>query len=189
VGDVVEPAGAHRRGLGEPALHLVGDRERGEQCGPVAVAVLPAGEHGGQVVAGVAGLAGGEVAVVEVEVADQEPVVERGPVGRRAAPPEHRAPRVPADVVEVLGEQPHRVGVDRAQGAAERVEHADLQLLDGRRCQVGERGADREGGELVDDGHQPPPPADGASIACTARVWRARRHLRRASPLPPRSSP
>lgn len=75
-----------------------------------------------------AGLAGGEVGVVEVEVADERPVVESGPVGSRATAADHCAERSAAELLELCSDRVDRRRVERAERTAERVEDADLQL-------------------------------------------------------------
>ena len=84
---VVESLRPYRRLVREPALHLVGDGERGQQLPSGGARVLGRREHRREVVARVAGLARREVGVVEVEVANERSVVERGAVGRG---PRHR---------------------------------------------------------------------------------------------------
>src|SRR5207244_747186 len=67
---------AHWRHVAQPALHLVGQGERGEEVATRRAGVFRGGEHGPEVVARVTGLALREVAVVEVEVALEGRVVE-----------------------------------------------------------------------------------------------------------------
>ena len=76
-----------------------------------------------------AGLAGREVGVVEVEVADERAVVERGAVGRGPAAADQGAERAAAEVVELGADRSDGRRVERAERAAERVEDADLQLF------------------------------------------------------------
>ena len=129
LGRVVEPLRPHRRLVGEPALHLVGDRECGQQFPAGGVRVLGRREHGREIVARMAGLAGGEVGVVEVEVADERPVVERGTVGGRPAAADQGAERAAAEVVELGADRLDRRRLERAKGAAEGIEDTDLQLF------------------------------------------------------------
>ena len=96
---VVEALGAHRRDLGEAVLDLVGDRQRGQQRATVGVRVLGRGEHRSEVVARMAGLPGRQVGVVEVQVAHQRAVVERGTVRRALAPADQRAQRRTAELL------------------------------------------------------------------------------------------
>jgi hypothetical protein len=76
-----------------------------------------------------AGLAGREVGVVEVEVADERPVVERGPVRGRPAAADQGAERAAAEICDLGADRADGRRVERAKGAAERVEDADLQLF------------------------------------------------------------
>ena len=69
--DVIEARVAHRRHVAQPALDLVGQGERGEEVASGCAGVFRRSEHRAEVVARVTGLAVREVAVVEVEVADQ----------------------------------------------------------------------------------------------------------------------
>ena len=126
---MVEALCSHRRLVREPALHLVGDGERGQQLAAGGIRILGRGEHGREVVARVAGLAGGEVGVVEIEVADERSVVERGTVGGTPAAADQRAERAAAEVVELGADRADGPSLQRAKRAAERVEDADLQLF------------------------------------------------------------
>jgi hypothetical protein len=126
---VVETLRSHGRLVREPALHLVGDGECGQELPAGGVRVLSRREHGGEIVARVAGLAGREVGVVEVEVADKRPVVEGGTVGGRSAAADQGAERPAAEVRELGADRAGGRRVERAKGAAERVEDADLQLF------------------------------------------------------------
>jgi hypothetical protein len=78
---VVESPRAHWRLVREPTLHLVGHGERAQQFPPGSVSVFGRRKHGREVVARVAGLARGEIGIVEVEVANECAVVEGGAVG------------------------------------------------------------------------------------------------------------
>ena len=97
---MIEPLRPYRRLVREPAVHLVGDRKRGEELTSGGAGVLCRCEHGREVVARVARLAGGEVRVVEVEVADERSVVERRAVGRRPAASDERAEGAAAEVLQ-----------------------------------------------------------------------------------------
>ena len=92
---VIEALGAHRRHLGQAVLDLVGDRQRGQQRATVGVRVLGRGEHRREVVARMAGLAGRQVGVVEVQVAHQRAVVERRAIGRALARADQRRTAAP----------------------------------------------------------------------------------------------
>ena len=129
LGGVVEALGAHRRQLGEAVLDLVGDRQRAQQRATVGVRVLGCGEYRSEVVARMAGLAGCQVGVVEVQVAHQRAVVERGTVGRGLASADQRAQRRPAELLHMRADHRDRLTVERPQRNAERVQHSQLQLL------------------------------------------------------------
>ena len=107
---VVKALGAHRRHLGQAVLDLVGDRQRGQQRATVGVRVLGRGEHGREVVAGVTRLTGRQVGVVEVQVADQRAVVERGAVRRAPSHADQRAQRRAAELPDLLADHRHRLG-------------------------------------------------------------------------------
>jgi hypothetical protein len=78
-----------------------------------------------------AGLLRRQVAVVEVEVANQGAVAKRGKVGRGAAAADQRAARRAAEVVHMLADHPGHVGAERPDGTAQRVEQADPDRLAG----------------------------------------------------------
>jgi hypothetical protein len=136
----------------KPALHLVGDRKRGQQIAAGASGELGGRQHGGEVVTRMAGLAGCEVGIVEVEVADERPVVEGRTIGRAPAATDERAERRAAELLGVGADGEHRLRPERADRAAERVEHAQLQLLARFARELLERGALGEGGEPLDRG-------------------------------------
>jgi hypothetical protein len=126
---VVEALGAHGCLVAQAALHLIGDGEGDEQLTTGGVSIFGCGEHGGKVVARLAGLGSGEVGVVEVEVADERPVVEGGPVRRSLTAPDQRAARVATEVFELCANRADRRRVERAKRTAQRVEDTDLQFL------------------------------------------------------------
>ena len=151
---VIETACAHGRFVREAALHLVRDRERRQQLAPRSARIFGGGEHGSEVVARVTGLAGGEVGVVEVEVADERAVVERGAVRSTAAAADQRAHGPSAEVVDDCANGSHRWRAQRSERAAERVEHADLQFRPRRLREVVEGARRDEAGEPRDLGHR-----------------------------------
>ncbi len=179
LGGVVEPPGPHGGHIGKPTLHLVGHRQRRQQGAPVPARIFGGGQHRPQVVAGVAGLAGGDVAVVEVEVADQSAVVEGRAVGRARAPAHQSAARCASELLHVGADQPNGLAVQRADGTTQRVQHADLQLLHrlGGKVLVG--GGDDKRCQLLGVGHRFTPPAACAPPASTARRWWPRSPKRR----------
>ena len=182
LGRVVEALRAYGCFVGEPALHLVGDRERGQQLAAGGVRVLGGRQHRREVVARVAGLAGREVGVVEVEVADERPVVEGGSVGCRRAAADQRAERIAAEVLELRPDRGDGRGVERAERAAERVEHADLELAARRLGEVVPRACDDEAREPLDRrSSRAPAPAQRAPRARRRRCARCRGRRRRAS--------
>ena len=126
---MIEAPGSHRRLVGESALHVIGDGEGDEQLATGGVCVFGRGKYRGKVVARMAGLAGGEVGVVEVEVANERPVVEGGAVGRSLTVADQRAARVSTKVFELCANRTDRRRIERAKRTAERVENADLQLF------------------------------------------------------------
>jgi hypothetical protein len=73
--------------VAEPALHLIGGGQSGEHVAAGGRRVLSGRKPRREVVARVAGLARGEVGVVEVEIADECAVVEGGAVGGVSPPP------------------------------------------------------------------------------------------------------
>ena len=67
---VVETCGPHRSHIAEAALHLVADRESGQEVTTGTVRVFDRGKHRSQIVARMTGLSLTEIAVIEVQVAD-----------------------------------------------------------------------------------------------------------------------
>ena len=76
-----------------------------------------------------AGLAGGEEGVVEVQVAHQRAVVERRTVGRALARADQRRQRRAAELPHLRCDDSHRLAVERPQRAPERVQYPQLELL------------------------------------------------------------
>ena len=159
LGRVVETLVSHGGLVGEAAVHLIGDRERRQELAPGRARVLGRREHRRQVVARVAGLAGREVGVVEVEVADECAVVERRPVRGGPAAPDQRAQRPAAEVVELGANRVHRRSPKRPQRAAERIQNADLQLVARVIGEVFPGPLDDEAREARDKRHGEPPPS------------------------------
>jgi hypothetical protein len=126
---LVEALCAHGRHLAEAVLDLVGDRQGGEKRVPVGLRVLGCRQHRREVVARVAGLARGEIGVVEVQVAHERAVVERGAVRRSLSTADQRRQWLSAEFVHLLADHRHRSAVERAECHAERVEYTQLQLL------------------------------------------------------------
>ena len=170
LGRVVEPLRAHGRLVGEPALHLVGDGERDEQLASRGVGVLRCGEHRSEVVARMAGLAGREVGVVEVEVADERPVVERGAVGRARAAADQRAERPAAELLDLRSDRGDRSSGACAERAAERVEYADLQLAARRVGEIVPGARNDEARQPLDVGHRARLPRRSSSASTTASL-------------------
>jgi hypothetical protein len=141
----------------EPALNLVGDGERREEVPSTGALVLAGRQDRRQGVAGMAGLACSQIAVVEVQVPDRRPVVERHAVGRRASASDHGAQRPAPEVVHLPPDGPNGLGSECPEGAAQRIEHADLELLDRLGGEVLEGPPDDEAGEILREGHGGPP--------------------------------
>jgi hypothetical protein len=74
-------------------------------------------------------LARREERVVEVQVAHERAVVERGAVGCASAGAYERRQRGAAELPHLLGDHSWWVAVQRPEGAPERVQHPELQLL------------------------------------------------------------
>jgi hypothetical protein len=146
---VVEALRAHRGDVGEAGVHLVGDREGGDELLAARVDRFGGREGRAEVVARVVRLALGEVRVHEVEVAAEAAVVERGAFGGGLAAADEGGGGRAAEVVDEFADRDHRVGVERADGDAEGVENADLQLLDRFWADVVERCAVDEFGETL----------------------------------------
>jgi hypothetical protein len=163
---VVEALRAHGRHLAEAVLDLVRDRQGGEKRVPVGVRVLGCRQHRREVVARVAGLVRGEIRVVEVQVAHERAVVERGAVRRCLSTADQRRQWLSAELVHLLADHRHRSAIQRAECHAERVEYTQLQLLARRLGDVLPARATHELRELFDLG--------GSSIACAAGAGQLR---------------
>jgi len=95
----------------------------------------------------------GEVGVHEVEVAAERAVEECGPLGARAATADEGGTRRAAEVFDEAADRDDRLRVERTDRDAEGVEHADLELFEGRRAEFIERRASDEIGEILHFGH------------------------------------
>src|SRR5699024_11295852 len=84
VGDVVDLVGVQADGVHQGDLHLVRGGDGADQLGAGGTGVLGDGEQRGDVVTGV-GVVGGQVGVVEVQLADRHSV---RPGGRLRADPQ-----------------------------------------------------------------------------------------------------
>src|SRR6266568_664971 len=80
LGRMIKSFSSHGSNIREPALDLVGDRQGSQELLAALLSVLACRQHCSQVVAGVAGLLPGNVAIVVVQVANQGRIVESGPV-------------------------------------------------------------------------------------------------------------
>ncbi len=94
---VVESPGSHRRHVGEAALDLIGHGQGGEKLLSAPSCILAGSKYRCQIVTGVTGLARGEVAIVEVQVADQRAVVEGCPVRSGLPAPDQCDQRISCD--------------------------------------------------------------------------------------------
>jgi hypothetical protein len=83
-----------------------------------------------------AGFSLGEVTVVKIQVAYQRAVVECGPVGRRPPPADERASPHAPELGELGPDQPDRLGLQRADRAAQSIQDPDLELLASRLGEV-----------------------------------------------------
>src|SRR6185312_6524427 len=101
----------------------------GQQLLPGGMRVVRRREYGREIVARVARLAGGEVGVVEVEVADERTVVERSTVGGSTAAADQCTERTSAEIVQLRADRADGWSVEGAKSAAQRIEDADLQLV------------------------------------------------------------
>ena len=128
LGGVIKPLRTYWSDIGEPALHLVGHRQGSEQCLASPLGVLACGEHRSQVVAGVAGLLLGQVAVVVIQVAHQRGVIQRGPVRSGLPATDQRHQGVAPEVFELEAEYAERWTIDGPDRAAQGVEHVDFKL-------------------------------------------------------------
>src|SRR5205085_12086077 len=112
------------------------------------VRVFASGKHAAQVVAGMAGFAFRQIAVVEVEVSYQRAIVKSGAIGCGASAADQGATSLAA---ELLGMGAELRGDRAAQGAdrtTERIQHADFQLTP---CGAGKAVTASSG----DEGRQP----------------------------------
>ena len=153
LGGVVETFVPHGRHVAQAALHLVSDGERGQEV-PAGLRRRIRRRPGRRpVVAGMARLARGQVAVVEIEVANQRAVVEGCAVRSRLPPADQAAQRRTAKLGHLLPDQARRLTIERANRASEGVESPDFQLFS---CYLGKvivRRSHREIRELLDNRH------------------------------------
>jgi hypothetical protein len=82
-----------------------------------------------EVVAGVAGLLFGDVAIVVVQVANQRRVVEGGAVGSGFVAADQRYQGSAAEVFKLGAQHLDRRSLERSKGAAEGIEYANLELV------------------------------------------------------------
>ena len=94
VGDVIDAVLAQAGGVAEPALDLVGQHRGGDHLLAGCLRRFADGKHRREVVAGMGRLQR-QVGVVVVEVADEQAVDERRPLGAAAPPPSSVAPGLP----------------------------------------------------------------------------------------------
>ena len=167
---VVEALRPHRRFVREPALNLVGDRERRQQLPSGRLRVLGGREHGCEVVTRVAGLTGREVGVVEVEVAHQRAVQERRAIRGGGAAADQRAERPAAELLHLRANRVNGRRAERAECAAERVQHADLQLASRRVREVVPAAGNDEARQPCDRGHRERLPLRRISASTTASL-------------------
>ena len=134
--DVVEARVAHWRHVAQPALHLVGQGERGEEVATRRAGIFRGGEHGPEVVARVTGLALREVAVVEVEVAHERRVVEGRPIWCGVAATDQRARAGAIEFLHLSAHQLNGLALEGANRARQGVKHANFELLARRLRQI-----------------------------------------------------
>src|SRR5689334_17695095 len=114
---MVEAAVAHRRHVTQPALHLISDGQRGEQRTAVRLRQFRGREHGGDVVGWMTGLARREIAVIEIEVADERAVQEGRSIRRTLSTANERTGAIAAEIRDELANMAHRIATERADGA------------------------------------------------------------------------
>src|SRR5262249_22499803 len=123
--------------------------------GSIMSCVFGGGEDGGQVVAGVASLALGEVTIVEIQVSSEGAIVEGGPVGFGPGAAKQGAGPGTARFRCLGCDQTYRCTIHRTNSAAECVENADFELF---ARSVGEffiRRRHRERRQPLDRSHTP----------------------------------
>src|SRR5579883_302853 len=118
---MIEAFRSHWRDIRKATLHLVGKRQRGQKILAVPVGIFSGCKHRSQVVAWMAGLLFGEVAVVIVQVAYQRRVVKGRPVGSRFPAANQRYQWSTAKVFQLRPHHPNRWPLKRAESAAERI--------------------------------------------------------------------
>jgi hypothetical protein len=153
LGDVVEATVPHRGDVAQAALHLVGHGQRRQELPAVPVGAHRGGKHRTRAVARVARFASGDVGVVEVEVAHQGAIVEGHPVRRGPPAADEGGVATAAEILDVLPDHPDRFPVERADGAAEAVQHPELELLPSRHREIVPGGPHHEGRQLLSVGH------------------------------------
>ncbi len=152
---VVETGRPNRGFVAQAALHLIGHGERHQQIAPAPVGVLAGGQHGRQVVARVARLPFGQVAVVVIEVPDERAVVERCVVWRGPTAADQCANAAGVEFRDLVVHELHGLAAHGPDRTPQRVEHADLQLIAGGLRQIVVRGAHDELSQALDLRHAP----------------------------------
>jgi hypothetical protein len=151
---VVPPAAVEVRGVLQLDLCLVGERDGCDEVPAGAPFGLRHRQAGRDVVAGMSGLEP-EVAVVEVQVAHHRPVDERGDVRGGAVSRAEDRRRARGDGACETSCRAAGLGVERAEPAAEAVDQALPDGVDGVPAEVVEAQGGRPGTEVVGDHGRP----------------------------------
>jgi hypothetical protein len=126
---MVKTSGPHGCNITETALHLVGRRQGGQEVSPATIGVLSSGQYGAQVVTRMTGFALGQVTIVEVEVAHQRAIMERGAIRGCLPASDQGTVFAAAKILNLRSNHPNRLSGERTQSAAECIQHPDLELL------------------------------------------------------------
>jgi len=123
--------GADGSDIGEPALDLVGNGQGNKEITAAAVRVLGRRQHRCEVVARVAGFAGGEIRIVEIQVADRGSVEEGSSIGGCMPAAQKCAQRLAAHVIHLSTDRVEDMRAESPNRASQCVEDAQLQRLRG----------------------------------------------------------
>src|SRR5665811_2030444 len=121
MGSVVESPVTYRRRITQSALHLIRDRKSSEQRRAIGVRELSGREHRAKVVRGVTRFMRGEIAVVEIEVADERAVVQRGAIGCAPTTADEGTVTVMGKIRHELPHATHGVAIECSKCAPDRV--------------------------------------------------------------------
>ncbi|MFO0826226.1 MAG: hypothetical protein U0792_24425 [Gemmataceae bacterium] len=130
IGNVINAVFAKAGGVAEAALNLVGEHGRRDEILAAGPDRFADRQHGREVVTGVCRFFA-EVGVVEVQIADEQAVHERGPFDAGTAAAEDAGPGVAADSERTLAGDVVRLGGHGPDRGGERVDEPPLGFVNG----------------------------------------------------------